>query len=156
MKKRLIAMALIFVMVSAFAVTSIVSAQPDTSAIQQFDIKAEDASGNIVVFGKLTIDTISGHYAVNWNPARLGNLYPYKSITKDNTQQTQFKIGFGVVNTKTREEVRLSWLALTNNGGNIHGEGTLNPSVVSSAALQLIAGWNPDDVMVRWASAPNT
>ncbi|MGZ4892309.1 MAG: hypothetical protein ACXV2B_08670 [Halobacteriota archaeon] len=138
MQKQIVAVALCLVMVSAFAITSVVSAQPDASAIRQFDVRASRNQVNDVVVGKLTIDTNSGHYIinVNWEKA----IEQTKTYFKDHHQ---YKFSYWLYNTKPPYgQVDLGWIGLTNNGGNLHGEGTLS---ISQADLAKIAGWNPAD-----------
>ncbi len=149
MQKRTVAIALCLVTISAFAVTSAVSAYANNAAIKQFNIPNQLLKDSGTVYGKLTIDTNSGHCTVNMNWAKLKPVFSdSKSNAKDDFRQTQYNFGFSLTNVKTHEELRLGWLALTNNGENVHGEGTLDPTVVSSEDLVKNAVWNPNDVSV--------
>ncbi len=68
MKKRMIAIALIFVMVSAFAVTSAVSATETPKVITRDLVFYYD---HTKVFGQITIDTTTGHVVANVNYQKL-------------------------------------------------------------------------------------
>ena len=151
MKKRILAIALCLIMVSAFVVTSAVSAKSDNSAIRQFDFKGKSSiTSGIATIGKLTIDTNSGHYTINFNWARIDT--QTKKLAKDfYRQKGQYQWHLFLLNTKTNEIVDLGFIAFTNNGGNAHGEGTLS---VSQADLAKIAGWNPADVDVGGYQQP--
>ncbi len=145
MKKRKVAITLFFIVVSAFAVTSAVSAaQTDASAIRQFDVK--DLYDQVVI-GKLTINTNGGHYTVNMNFAHASDLS--KTWLKNaDRQYGQAKFSFWVVNTQAPYgHVWVGWIALTNDGGNVHGEGTLT---IPPSDLATIAGWNENAVRTSW------
>ncbi len=149
MKKRMVATAFCFAMVSVFAMMGAVSAQADNSA-RHFDVTYM-VSGNEYVIGKLTIDTNSGHYTVNVNWAKIDQFQ--KTAAKDEYRQTQYKYRFVLYNPETSETVDLGYISLTNNGGNIHGEGTLGPTV----DLTTIARWHPGDGYAAISKAkPNT
>ncbi len=72
MHKRITAITLCLLMVSAFAVTSAVSAKNThnviNSSIRQYDVQWENGK----VIGKVIIDGETGHYVVNLNLAKAG------------------------------------------------------------------------------------
>ncbi len=76
MQKRILAITLCLIMVSAFAATSAVSAKNANnvinSSIRQYDVYYPVDQETAVVVGKITIDGETGHYVVNVNLERAG------------------------------------------------------------------------------------
>ncbi len=140
MKKRILAVALCFVMVSAFAVTGAASAA-GKSSIRQFDITS--TTENAVV-GKLTLDTATGHVVMNVNFAKAGGNPDTKAYWKDffRDPNTPRNVYVDVWNQNTGQLLHLGVFSVTNKGGNVHGEGTVS----DKAVLPTIAGWSTSDV----------
>jgi hypothetical protein len=144
MLKRILAITLCLIIISAIAVTGAVSAKKDdkaiNTAIRQIDIimyRLDDATGEwiAVTYGKITINSETGHYDVNMNYAKIG----LKDQVKERFREQPYVYSFLIRNLDTMNGVIIYGIALTNNGGNIHGEGTIDPTEVD---LARIAGWD--------------
>ncbi len=136
MRKRLFALVICAVMVSAMATTSAVSAtQAGKSDIRQYDVKRTDASGNIVVYGKLTVTILedgTGQFVVNANLNKIMTKEEIDQLLEELRQPGtncylvagnfaalpgMFKIRF--------PDVGQDGFVTLHDGGTIHGAGTV-------------------------------
>ncbi len=123
MKKRMIAIALCLVMVSAFAVTSAASAaQAGQSNVLKFDVK----SGDGTVYGHMTVVVNpdgTGTFTLNSNGQQWGG-HDGKELWKEYWSGHTWGI-FG--QDPSGASTTLAYPAtITNEGGTEHGEGTLS------------------------------
>ncbi len=130
MKKRMVALACVFVMLSTVVVTSAVStAQAGQSNIRHYEVLSWMAHDKVV--GKLTVDVKTGHYVVTVNYGKGGLKDAAKQASKSgiikaqNTAAQPWEITFGSV-TMT-------------NGGTAREEGTLTNAIN-----------HPDVKVVNW------
>ncbi len=120
MDKRILAIALCLVMVSAFAVTGAVSAAPsDNAPVRQYDLHASTDA----VVGKVTVNFETGHWVAdgNWGKA--------SADMKDYTKKYQPGQDFTLYMTKyytTFGDAKIT----TSYGGTAHGEGTVGGTVL--------------------------
>ncbi len=123
MKKRMLAIALCLVMVSAFAVTGAVSAAGSSkSNIRQYDVVSAKAGDQLT--GKLTVDLATGYYVVNANYGKVG--------IKDDAKLNVGDIGYihAIAADSSAQPPDIYFGSITwNKGGNGHGEGTLTTAV---------------------------
>ncbi len=105
-------------MVSAFAVTSAVSAAPSgKSGVQQFDIRRQP---DTPVIGKLVVDTTTGYWVASVN------LNEDKDMKQLNKEYPSQDIPLGMWNPDGTPASILIGFLLSNKGGTAHGEGTLD------------------------------
>ncbi len=133
MHKRIFAIALCLLMVSAFAVTGAVSAaEAGKSNDRQYDVKDVE-QGEWIVYGKLTVKVLddgTGTYVLNANGARISK--DVKEWNKDRGIGYAGKLvdlyiyGTGITIKK---------IGTVNLGGTLHGEGTLDKATVDKLAL---------------------
>ncbi len=123
MRTRMIAIALCLVMVSAFVVTNVVSARDaGQSNIRQYNFKLSDLiDGTQYVFGKIIVNTETGAYVANGNILRWDKEYGHSSKDVAKTD-AGYTTPIHVINGFVVEPVGLVTI---DNGGNIHGQGTL-------------------------------
>lgn len=137
MRKRLLAIVICAVLVSTLAATSAVSAKPaGKSNIQQYDL----LWGSVVV-GKLTINTETGHYVANVNYAAAG----LKDGLKAYFREYPMKLFLQVRHIGVSPNVVTIGLGTSNNGGNLHAEGT-----ITGVDLQAISHEFWDGSWVYW------
>ncbi len=119
MKKRLIAIALCLVMVSAFTVTSAVSAASENGPVKQYDLHNKLGA----VAGKVTVNFETGYWVANGNEAK---------ISKDAKEGDKGEAGLVLPLYMTKgKPLQFDDATLTvNQGGNVHGEGTVGQDVL--------------------------
>ncbi len=139
-------------MVSAFAVTSAVSAakQAGQSDIRQYDLTfGEPGDLYGTVYGKLTIDAKTGHFVYTANPTKIsqeeksdwkvkaGLTRPIAVVSTNSPLPTPSWIGFGSTTVT--------------DGGTVHGEGYIDDFPVYSSDGST-STWTTKDV-VAWLDA---
>ncbi len=131
MQKRILAIALCLVMVSACAVTSAVSAKrAGQSDVRQYDVKSPSTG---LLVGKLTINVATGHWVINGNPARAN--HEVKVLDKGRVGEI-VAVSLKNENAQPNQVVPIG-TAVVNSGGNIHAEGT----ITNQDTLDWIAQW---------------
>ncbi len=138
MQKRIVAIALCLVMVSAFAMTTASARDAGQSDVRQYDVKfLPAADGTPRVYGTyvLTInDDGTGTYVVNGNLAKVDE--------KEYAKTLDPKLNYYTLLMKVPGHMPIGMGAITlNYGGNFHGTGTLDALQVQVLELY---GDDPD------------
>ncbi len=126
MQKRLIAITLCLVMVSAFAVTCVVSAKhAGQSDVRQYDVKARYTPD---IVGTLTVNAENGHYVIeaNWGKAA-DTVFGFPTY-KDYIKQITPKVG--IIHADNGDASIEFGSVVYTKGGTAHGEGTLDKVTV--------------------------
>ncbi len=130
MHKRILAITLCLVMVSAFAATSAVSAKhAGQSDIRQYDVPSPSTG---ILVGKLTINVATGHWVINGNPARAN--HEVKVLDKGVVGEI---VAVFLQNEKANPKTVPIGTSVVNAGGNIHTEGM----ITDDDTLNWIAYW---------------
>lgn len=127
MLKRILAIVLCLVMVSAFAVTSAVSAKKDdNTSIRQYDITWNYGVNQVV--GKLILNVATGHWVADVNFAKSDDSYMNKEWAKENSYHWYFNLFLQNNNAPKFLWIIPGFSWPFTPGGTAHGEGYLDMS----------------------------
>ncbi len=136
MKKRIVAITLCLSMISAFTVTTAVSAtgtQNGESDTYQYDVVWKKTSTTVVPIGKLTVNLASGHWAISANAAKTDAKETSKEMYPTGLTQLLY-----LRNSAAGSNYYVCLGTVQFAGGCPHGQGTAAPET-----LAWLAQWGP-------------